>query len=72
MIEGIEDVVGETGEKVNDEPRLEELIQFYNSNKHRLGIGKQNTEMAIENVKRNIWIYCANNCANNQRYSFLA
>ena len=38
----------------SDETRLEELKQFYYKNRHRLGRGKDATEMAIEIVKNNI------------------
>ena len=47
-------IIGVVTRGLNDESRLEELKQFYTRNQHRLGIGKQNTEMAIEIVKRNI------------------
>ena len=38
----------------DDNTRLEELIKFYNINKHRFVRGRAATETAIEIVKRNI------------------
>ena len=40
--------------RFDDDTRLKELMQFYNTNKHQFGRGRAATKTAIEIVKRNI------------------